>query len=293
MSDQYNHDAYPPTPATVPVTVVPPAILDSETTNTWTTTRDTPASSTGTSSGSASDTVKEQAAHLAGDTADATKNVAGTVKDQATNVAAEARTQAKDLYAQTKSELAEQAALQQERVADGLHSMSDELRSMAANSAEGGIATDLVHQASQRVEGIASWLETRDPGSLLGELKSYASRKPGTFIAVAAAAGILAGRLTRSVTSTASDNAGVSGTGSMASPTDPASATPSDEFTYRESSSPLSGRNGTADSFGSAPLNTVPVESTRVASDIGIFPTEDDFADRNPDSSARHSESEL
>jgi len=131
--------------------------------------------------------------------------VADTAKEEAANVAHEATHQVKDLYQQTQQELKEQAAVQQERVASGLRSLGAELGSMASSTESPGIATDLVRQASAYVDHTASWLSDRDPGSLLSEIESYARRKPGTFIAAAALAGIVAGRLTRALASTASD----------------------------------------------------------------------------------------
>jgi ElaB/YqjD/DUF883 family membrane-anchored ribosome-binding protein len=151
------------------------------------------------------DTAKQEAANLKDTAAEQAGNVAGTAKDEAKNVAHEAKSQAKDLFTQTQSELKEQAGVQQQRVASGLRSLGDELGSMAGNSEQQGLATDLVRQVSDRAGSAASWLDSRDPGSLLNEVKSYARRKPGTFIAVAAIAGVVAGRLTRSLAGVAAD----------------------------------------------------------------------------------------
>jgi hypothetical protein len=81
-------------------------------------------------------------------------------------------------------------------VADGLHSLSEQFDGMAANADE-GTAVDLVRRAADRSRSVADWIGDRDPGSMLGELRSFASRRPGVFIAAAAAAGILVGRFTR------------------------------------------------------------------------------------------------
>ncbi|MFF9564274.1 hypothetical protein ACF1AJ_13085 [Leifsonia sp. NPDC014704] len=150
--------------------------------------------------------VREEAGRVAGSAAEAGKDVAATAKEQAKNVAGEAKSQAKDLYRQTQEELRTQAAQQQERVASGLRSVGDELDQMASSSESGGLATDLVRQAAQRTHAIAGWLNERDPGSLLNEVKSYARRNPGTFIAAAAIAGALAGRLTRALASGGDDS---------------------------------------------------------------------------------------
>jgi hypothetical protein len=158
--------------------------------------------------------VKEEAGRVGGTAADAGKDVAATAAEQAKNVAGEAKSQAKDLYRQTQQELREQAAQQQERVASGLRSVGDELQQMASSSEQNGIASDLVRQAAQRTHSVASWLDQRDPGSLLEEVKSYARRNPGTFIAAAAIAGALAGRLTRALAG--GGDSGDSGSGSAA-----------------------------------------------------------------------------
>ncbi|MEF2978532.1 hypothetical protein [Subtercola sp. YIM 133946] len=170
----------------------------------------TPGTDGASASGGAVDTAKEQAGQVAGTAADAGAQVASTAKEQAGNVAAEAKTQAKDLIGQAQSELKEQAASQQKRVASGLRALSDELGSMAQGSESGGVATDLVNQAASRSGAIAAWLDDRDPGSLLEDVKQFARQRPGVFIGAAAVAGILAGRLTRSLASAAKDEAAAS-----------------------------------------------------------------------------------
>lgn len=151
------------------------------------------------SSESKADVAKEQAAEVGATAAAEAKNVAGVAKEKAADVVGEAKTQVKDLFEQSKTTLREQAGAQQERVATGLRSLSDELQSMADNSDGSGVASDLVSQVASRAGSAASWLDGRDPGSLLDEVRTFAQRKPGTFIAIAAIAGVVAGRLTRSV----------------------------------------------------------------------------------------------
>ncbi|WP_431219620.1 hypothetical protein [Leifsonia xyli] len=174
---------------------------------------------TGGGSANSQGGVREEAGRVAGSAKEAGKDVAGTAKEQAKNVAGEAKYQAKDLYRQTRDELRDQAAQQQQRVAGGLRSVGDELEQMASSSDQNGVASDLVRQAAQRTHSIASWLDQRDPGSLLNEVKSYARRNPGTFIAAAAIAGALAGRLTRALASGASDSGSSSSTGTSGTTT--------------------------------------------------------------------------
>lgn len=147
----------------------------------------------------------ERAAEVTDISVAAGQHVAGVAKDELRKVTTESKQQAKDLYRQTQSELADQAASQQKRVASGLRSLGDEFGSMADSSESQGVASDLAHQAASRAAGVADWLDQRDPGSLLNEVKGFARRRPGTFIAIAAVAGVLAGRLTRSVVAEAKE----------------------------------------------------------------------------------------
>ena len=158
-------------------------------------------SGTGTGTGGTPDDygTRQRASDVKDSATEAGQHVAGVAKDELHRVGSETKRQAKDLYRQTQGELRDQAASQQKRVATGLRSIGDELGSMADSSQDQGVASDLVHQAATRASGIADWLDQRDPGSLVEELKGFARRRPGTFITIAAVAGVVAGRLTRSV----------------------------------------------------------------------------------------------
>jgi len=152
-------------------------------------------------------TVGDRAADVKETSVAAGQHVAGVTKDEIHEVGSETKKQAKDLYRETQAELADQAAAQQKRVASGIRSLAAEFGAMAETSETQGVASDVAQQAATRAAGIADWLDQRDPGSLLTEVKSYARRKPGTFIAIAAVAGVLAGRLTRGVIEDSKDSA--------------------------------------------------------------------------------------
>jgi hypothetical protein len=156
---------------------------------------------------------KERAAEVKDTSVAAGAHVAGVAKDELHKVGSETKQQAKDLYRQTQSELSGQAASQQKRVASGIRTLGDELGSMADKSDTQGVASDLAHQAASRAAGVADWLDQRDPGALLDEVKGFARRRPGMFIAIAAVAGVVAGRLTRSVIAEAKDNDSTGTTG--------------------------------------------------------------------------------
>ena len=125
--------------------------------------------------------------------------------DEAKNVVAETATQAKDLFRQATTELSGQAGQQQQKIAGLLQSYAKELGSMGSASHEGGPLTDLAHQASRKGGEIAHWLENKEPGDVLEELRSFARRRPVAFLVGAALAGVVAGRLTRGLAADAKD----------------------------------------------------------------------------------------
>jgi len=176
----------------------------------------TPATTTSQGDASKTDAAKGEAAGVTREAAGAAQGVAETAKSEAAHVAAEAKTNAKDLLHQARSDLTDQAGAQQQKVAEGLRTMSTELHNMARASDQPGVASDLVRQAAERSQSVASWLENRDPGSLLDEVKSFARQRPGTFLLLAAGAGVLAGRLSRSLSAGApGSTAGASAGGTV------------------------------------------------------------------------------
>jgi vacuolar-type H+-ATPase subunit H len=159
-------------------------------------------SGSGSGSGSKVDAAKGEAKQVAGTAVDSGREVAATAKDEAQNVVAETKQQARSLLETVRSEVGEQAGTQQNRVADALHGLSKELGSMASSSQESGPLTDLAHQASRKGGEIAHWLQNREPTDVLEEVRSYARRRPGTFLVLCGLAGVVAGRLTRSAVAT-------------------------------------------------------------------------------------------
>ena len=137
--------------------------------------------------------------NVAGQAAGEVRNVAQAAKLEAGNVASEAKSSAKDLLHQAKSGVSSQAGAQQQKAADGVKTISTQLRTMADAPDQQGVASDLVRQAADRTAAVASWIEGKDPGSLLNDVQSFARRNPGTFLLLAAGAGLLAGRVARSL----------------------------------------------------------------------------------------------
>jgi hypothetical protein len=143
------------------------------------------------------DAAKGETSKIAGEAAGAARNVAQTAKLEAGNVASEAKSEAKGLLHQAKSGLGSQAGEQQRKAADGIRTISSQLQSMADAPEQQGVASDLIRQAADRASSVASWVEGAEPGALLNNVQSFARRKPGTFLLLAAGAGVLVGRLAR------------------------------------------------------------------------------------------------
>ena len=91
--------------------------------------------------------------------------------------------------------------MQQKRVADGLYSVANEAARIAGQGGESEPVTQVVREPSGRIMQAGQWLENREPGHVLNELKTYARRHPGAFLVGAAVLGVVAGRLARNAMS--------------------------------------------------------------------------------------------
>ena len=139
------------------------------------------------------DVVKSQATDLSHSSVQTGKHVADVAREQASGVAVEAGRQGRNLLHRAQGQLEEQAAQGQERLANQLFSLSDELRSMADASGQGGMAASLASQAASRVRTAGQWLDDRQPGQVAEEMQSFARRRPTAFLALAVGAGLVAG----------------------------------------------------------------------------------------------------
>ncbi|RBY95805.1 hypothetical protein DQ237_11680 [Blastococcus sp. TF02-8] len=225
---------------------------------------DTGATTT-SSSTSKADIAKDEARNVKDTAAQAGSQVASTAADQAKNVVGETQRQAKDLLDQGRSQLKEQAIGQQQKAASGLTSLAQELRGLADGSSEGapGPARDLLHQASGMVEGFADKLQNREPAELLDDVRAFARRKPGLFLLGAAAAGVLAGRLTSGVRAAHTDSGSTGGSGYRSTPTNYVDPAP----TYSDYSSATTGTGigtGTGTPLPPPPYGTTPPAGSMV-----------------------------
>lgn len=182
-----------------------------------------------TGESSTTDVVKVQASQVGQEAVAGGQHVAGVAAEQTKNVASEAGAQAQNLLSEARSQLSDQAAAQQNNLASWLPDLATELGSMVdrsdASDAPSGTATGLARQASGRAHSVAGWLADHEPADVLGEVSRFARQRPGMFLALAAVGGLLAGRLTRGLTSDPDSDPGTSTTSTTSSTSTTATTT--------------------------------------------------------------------
>ncbi|MEV6905079.1 hypothetical protein [Amycolatopsis sp. NPDC051372] len=139
----------------------------------------------------------DQAKEVTSTAAERSGDVAQKAAATAKHVAAETKEDARDLLRESRDLMMSQARDGQQKAAQSLHTLADQLGVMAERADGPGVGPDLTRQLSERAHSTAQWLEERQPGDLVSEIRGFARRRPALFLASAAAAGALAGRLTR------------------------------------------------------------------------------------------------
>ena len=127
------------------------------------------------------------------------QDVLATAKAEGAQVVDEAKVQGRRLLDESVSELRTQASTVQGRLADAVEALTDELRAMASAPEANGTLTNLAHTGEQYGDRAAAWLRDNDLDQALAGVRRYAARNPWAFLAIAGGAGLLAGRLARSL----------------------------------------------------------------------------------------------
>ena len=159
------------------------------------------AGATQQAAGQTASTAKDEAAQVGQVAASAASDVAGTAKQQTGQVAGEAVNQLKSLTDDARNQASQQASNATEQLSTRLRALAGEARDLGqgrgdANSTVAG----LVQQLADRGEQLADQISARGPGGLVQDLRSFAARKPGTFLLGALAAGVVTGRLVKGAT---------------------------------------------------------------------------------------------
>lgn len=152
------------------------------------------------------DTAKEQAGQVKDTAVEQGQQVAAVAKDQAGQVAQQAASSIKDIVSEGRSQLTSQAGTSQNKLAEYVHSLSDELGTMASGGGDGtGPLADLAHRYSKQGGEISRWLSEHEPADLLNEVTRFARRRPWAFLGASLVTGVVVGRVTRSLAAEAKD----------------------------------------------------------------------------------------
>ena len=130
-----------------------------------------------------------------GSTTDQAKHAASVASDEAKQVASDVRDQARGLLDETKNQVQDQSRTQRDRLVETLRTFGDDLDGMAQE--RNGLASGAAREVAQRVRTISERLDGREPTELLDDLRSFARRRPGMFLAGAVISGVVVGRLLR------------------------------------------------------------------------------------------------
>jgi hypothetical protein len=134
-----------------------------------------------------------------------TQEVAGAVKEQAAEVVQSAKEQGRNVAHEAREQLRVQANSQTQRLAEALRGVGTQVQALAdGRTEEAGGARDYARQAAGTVQEWAGRVESRGFQGLTRDLEQVARRRPGAFLAGAATAGFLIGRLLRSSSASAS-----------------------------------------------------------------------------------------
>ncbi len=130
-----------------------------------------------------------------GSTTDQAKHAASVATDEAKQVASDVRDQARGLLDETKNQVQDQSRTQRDRLVETLRTFGDDLDGMAQDG--NGLASGAAREVAQRARTISERLDGREPSELLDDLRSFARRRPGMFLAGAVISGVVVGRLLR------------------------------------------------------------------------------------------------
>ena len=162
--------------------------------------------------------VRDEAAGVGRSAKDAGSQVAQTAADQAKELAAETRQQGRSLMEEGRQQLHEQVVSEQQRAARRLTTIADELAEIAEGRSTSATMSAVTRQGADQLHQVASWLQHREPGDLLEEVRSFARRRPGVFLFGAALAGVAVGRITGAGVAAVKDS---NGNGSASRPSTP------------------------------------------------------------------------
>ena len=128
----------------------------------------------------------------------AAQDVASEATSEAKAVAGHAKDQLGDFVGQARDEVRRQADDRSAQAATGLRTLADQVGALKeGRTEESGNLAGYLDEAQAKVSSFAARVEQGGAQGVLDDLTSLARRRPGVFLAGAAAAGFAAGRFLR------------------------------------------------------------------------------------------------
>lgn len=128
-----------------------------------------------------------------------TRELAQDARQELQHVKSEAKEQAGRVLDDARQQVREQVDAQMQRVAGSIQNVTSELRALCEGRPEEATSVRrYLDDASSSLDRLAATVEQRGFEGILEDVQQFARRRPGTFLAGAAVAGFLAGRLLRS-----------------------------------------------------------------------------------------------
>lgn len=175
-----------------------------------------------TGSGGGSDTKQaaaEQGQQVKDEASQQARAVAGTARDQASQVADEARTQARGLATDAKQQLHRQAQQQTDQLGGTIGQFGERVEALASGRPEeAGPLADYASSIAEQVQQMAGRVEQLGFDGMIDEAQRFARRRPGAFLAAAAAAGFAVSRLGRGAKDAADGGGRTPSPGSLRTP---------------------------------------------------------------------------
>jgi len=136
---------------------------------------------------------------------------AQTAKDETSQVIRSATDHAKSVLGEAGGELRSQGEERAKQASSSLDAVAKELRRFADQPHESPMVGDVARTLAQSAQQWSRRLDERGADGLMRDVTDFGRRRPGMFLAVAAAAGFAAGRLLRSADTPALRQAASSG----------------------------------------------------------------------------------
>jgi F0F1-type ATP synthase membrane subunit b/b' len=158
---------------------------------------------TGTTTGeerSKLEQVSQQTSEVIGSARDQASSIASAARKELGGATQDAKQQAQRLVHGSRRQLRQTADDQTRRFAQTLRDIGDQLQGMAASEqVHDDTLKEVTGQAASTVTRFAQNIDQRGLDGITSDVKRFARQRPGLFIAGALGAGLLVGRLLRSV----------------------------------------------------------------------------------------------